>query len=533
MLQLKNVSWRSLRGDIVGGLTVAIVALPFAMAFGIASGAGATAGLYAAMFSGFFTSLFGSSDVQVSGPTGAMTVVLVSVIGEYGLEGMFIAGALAGLIQIAVGLLRLGNFVKFLPQAVVSGFMNGIAVLIFLSQVQDGWRDPIITVATVAVMMWAIRYARRSIPAPLWGLAAGVLANELFVRTSHVVGQLPTSLPKLTFPFDHLGNVGGLIVPAFTIFLLGSLETLLAAEVADVITGKKHDSNRELIGQGIGNLVSAVVGGVPVSGAMSRTVVNARSGGRTRLSGMIHSVILIIVVYGLGRWAARIPLAALAGILMVTAVRMADLDGLVLMRRARWQYSVTLLATLLLTIIQDLAVAVGGGLVLAVIFAIAELAAPRVRMKAVARVGRVTLEQFVHPQIQIVKVSGPLLFVSVERISQELAKVKPTQFLVLDFSAVTTIDESAALMLKRLAVSLRDEGRVLYIAGLEREPLRMLTRLQVLSVVGRRRMSYSVATALERAYAEAVALFGLPAAGDVSPAREAEATAHGKAEQNV
>lgn len=510
MQRLKDLSWRGLRSDLMGGLTVAIVALPFAMAFGIASGAGAAAGLYAAIFAGFVTSLFGSSETQVSGPTGAMTVVLVGVISEYGLEGMFVAGALAGVMQILLGVLRLGSFVKFLPHAVISGFMNGIAILIFLSQLGDGVREPIVTVATVGAMLWAIRYARRSLPPPLWGLAAGIVVNELFVRTPFLVGELSMSLPTLSFPFAALGDIGGLIVPAFTICLLGSLETLLTAEVADVITGQQHDGSKELIGQGIGNLVAAVVGGVPVSGAMSRTVVNARSGGRTRLSGMIHSIVLLIIVFVFGRWAARIPLAALAAILLVTSVRMADFDGLQLMRRARWQYGVTLGATLVLTIVQDLAIAVGGGLLIAGIFTIAELASPHVRKKTVGRVGAVTLEQFVHPQIRIVKLEGPLLFVGVERMTRQLAKVPATRILVFDFSGVTAIDESGALMLKQLAVNFRDDGRALYVAGLKREPLRMLARLEVLEVIGRRRVSSGVESALEHAYADAVAAYGLP-----------------------
>lgn len=514
MQRLKNMSWRSLRGDLLGGLTVAIVALPFAMAFGIASGAGAAAGLYAAMFAGFFTSLFGSSETQVSGPTGAMTVVLVGVISEYGLEGMFVAGALAGLMQIGIGLLRIGGFVKFLPHAVISGFMNGIAVLIFLSQVGDALRDPIITLVTIAAMLWAIKYARRSIPIPLWGLVAGVLINELFIRTSFVVGDLPTTLPQIGFPFATLEHIGGLVVPAFTICLLGSLESLLAAEVADVVTGQEHDGNREMIGQGIGNLISAVVGGVPVSGAMSRTVVNARSGARTRLSGLIHSVILLIVVYGFGKLAGRIPLAALAGILMVTSVRMGDFEGLQLMRRARWQYGATLVATLVLTIIQDLAIAVGGGLLLAGIFAVAELAVPHVRKKDVGRVGGASLGQFEHSQIKVVKVEGPLLFVGVERINRQLSSVNPTPVLVLDFTSVTTIDESAALMLKRLAGALLDENRILYVGGLQRQPLRMLGRVQMGSVTGRRRLTYRMETALARAYREAVARFGVDEGSD-------------------
>jgi len=499
--------WRRWRGDILGGLTVALVALPLALAFGIASGAGPAAGLYAAIFAGFATSLFGGSNVNVSGPTGAMTVVLVDIIQRHGVEGMFIAGAMAGVMQLALGLLRLGSFVKYLPYAVIAGFTNGIAVIIFLSQADAAWQEPIVAAATAAGMLIALRWFRRSIPASLWGLLAGVLVNELIVHTPYLVGELPAGLPKVALPWPEPGLLGQLLMPAITICLLGSIEALLSAEIGDVMTGQRHNGNRELIGQGIGNLVSALVGGVPVTGAIARTAVNAKSGAKTRLSGMLHAVFLFFLVYVFGPWASRIPLASLAAILMVTAVRMADLEGLRLVPRARWTYGATLVVTMVLTVVQDLTIAVAAGVALAGLFAVAELAKPMVRTRALNAVlgwaerGR-TSPIAVHPDVEVVAVEGPLLFVGVERLREQLERL-PARVLVLDFSAVTSLDESGALMLGRLAEDLRRSGRQLYIGGVGQQPLRMLARIGVLPTLGRRRVTLSLHAAVVRAGLEA------------------------------
>lgn len=499
----------------MGGFTVALVALPLALAFGISSGAGPAAGLYAAIFGGFATSLFGGSQIQVSGPTGAMTVVLVDIVARHGVEGMFVAGAMAGVMQLLLGVLRLGNFVKFLPYAVIAGFTNGIAVLIFTSRLTDAWRDPVITGATIAAMLAALRWFRRSIPASLWGLAAGILVNELVVHTPYVVGELPTTWPKLRLPWAEPHMLGELIVPAVTICLLGSIEALLSAEVADVMTGQRHDGNRELIGQGIGNLVAAVVGGVPVTGAIARTAVNAKSGARTRLSGMLHAVFLFILVYVLAPLAARIPLASLAAILMVTAVRMADWEGLRLVPRARWTYGATLILTLVMTVVQDLTLAVAAGLVLAGAFAVAELARPELRPGLSARrtaageTRREALPTIVHPNVEVIAVHGPLLFVGVESLRRRLAQL-PARVIVLDFSSVPTVDESAALMMARVAEELHREGRRLYIAGVRPQPLRILMRTGVLATLGRRRVTLGLTAAVARASAEARAMAEAP-----------------------
>lgn len=491
----------------MGGLTVAIVALPLALAFGIASGAGPAAGLYAAIFAGFATSLFGGSEVQVSGPTGAMTVVLVHIISRHGVEGMALAGAMAGLMQLLFAALRLGRLVKFLPHAVMSGFTNGIAVLIFLSQVELALQSPIITAVTTVFILLALRYARRSIPASLYGLAAGVAVNELFVHTPHVVGHIPSALPKLSFPVAALADVGSLIMPAITIFLLGSIEALLSAEIADVMTGKRHNSNRELFGQGIGNLVSALVGGVPVTGAIARTAVNVKSGARTRLSGMLHSVILFIIVMVFGRWAERIPLAALAAILMVTSVRMADLQGFELLRRARWTYGATFLATMILTVVQDLTIAVAVGVLLASVFAFAELASSRIKPGGWGLQGARGEAGPVSSDVYVVALRGPVMFVTVEKLWGDLQQMPPAsaKILVLDFSLVSAVDESGAMMIQRLAERLRSQGKSLYIAGLPRGTLRLFARLGVLEAVGRRRVTAGMKVALRRANQEIAA----------------------------
>lgn len=283
--------WQRVRGEVVGGATAAVVALPLGIAFGIASGAGALAGLYASIFGGFIAALFGGCGVQITGPTGAMTAVLVGIVREHGVGGMFLAGAMAGLLQIILGLLRLGKFVKYLPQPVIAGFTNGVAVLFFMTAIDDALQTPVITIITATVILISLRYFK-GVPESLFGLIAGLIFNELLFHSPHVVGDLSFQMPQLTLAQLPWANLGQLVMPAVTICLLGSVSSLLSAEVTDQMLGCQHNSNRELIGQGLGNIVSALVGGVPVAGAVARSGVNVHSGGRTRLSSMLHAIFL-------------------------------------------------------------------------------------------------------------------------------------------------------------------------------------------------------------------------------------------------
>lgn len=483
------------RGDITGGLTAAVVALPLALAFGIASGAGAVAGLYASVFGGLAAGVFGGCGVQITGPTGAMTAVLVAVVAKYGVSGMFLAGALAGLMQIVFGLLRLGKFVKYLPQPVIAGFTNGVSILFFLTAVGDAFNEPLITAITVIVIVLALRFCK-GMPESLFGLAAGLLVNELLLNSPHIVGDIPFTVPKLTIgimPFEHIGP---LLMPAFTIFLLGSISALLSAEVTDGMLGVKSSSNRELIGQGLGNMISSILGGVPVSGAVARSGVNVHSGGRTRVSGILHAVFLLLIIVFLGPVAKRIPLATLAGILMVASVRTADWKSLKLVPRARWTYGIIMTVTTVLTVVKDLSVAVIVGVVLAGIAVLVELAvstqlsdmsASTSKSKKTVDLKSKLVSEY-PDNVQVIALEGPLFFVGMEGLRTQLGELTEKDIVVLDFSRVPTADETAVLALTDLVQRMQKQGTTVYIAGLNRKTLRMFTRMNVVKRLGRSRV---------------------------------------------
>lgn len=515
--------WERYRGDVIGGLTAAVVALPLALAFGIASGAGAVAGLYASVFGGLAAAVFGGCGVQITGPTGAMTAVLVSVVAKHGVSGMFLAGALAGLMQIALGVLRLGKFVKYLPQPVIAGFTNGVSILFFMTAIGDALQTPLITVITVLVIVLALKFCK-GMPESLFGLAAGLIVNELFVHSPHIVGDIPFTIPKLTVGLMPFGEISHLIAPAFTIFLLGSISALLSAEVTDGMIGRQSDSNRELIGQGIGNVVSSVLGGVPVSGAVARSGVNVHSGGRTRLSSILHAVFLLLIIVFLGPIAKRIPLATLAGILMVASVRTADWKSLKLMPRARWIYGGIMTITTVLTVVKDLSVAVMVGVLLAAIVVVVELARfPEGRDVSASQVpvqtqqgkdvaiadktGHEPALNLRYPEgVQVMAFDGPMFFVGVEKLRSQVKEMANESILVLDLSNVPVIDETGALALKSLAQRMQREGKSMYIAGLRQKPLRMLTRMGVVEDLGRYRISKGLEGALRRAQKEVAPL---------------------------
>lgn len=491
-----------MRGDVIGGATAAVVALPLALAFGIASGAGAVAGLYASIFGGLTAAIFGGCGVQITGPTGAMTVVLVSVVSKHGISGMLLAGALAGLMQVILGLLRLGKFVKYLPQPVIAGFTNGISILFFMTAIGDALQTPSITLITTLVIILALRFFKQ-VPESLFGLIAGLVINELFIHSPHVVGDLPFGIPRPTLALMPFGDIGQLFMPAVTICLLGSISALLSAEVTDGMIGTQHNSNRELIGQGLGNLVSALVGGIPVSGAVARSGVNVHSGGRTRLSSVLHAIFLLLMVMVLGPVAKRIPLASLAAILMVASVRTADWKSLKLMPRARWSYGVIMTITTILTVVKDLTVAVAVGVVLAAIAVIVELASLPHGDVAAYEESSSSDAVPVHPDVQVVTFDGPLFFVGTENLRNQIKEVSSKPILILDFSNVPVIDETGALALRDLAQRLEEEGKSLYIGGVKKKSLRMLTRMGVVTESSRSRVYAELTGALRRASQEA------------------------------
>jgi SulP family sulfate permease len=404
--------------EVLSGLTVAVVALPLAIAFGItATGTseGALVGLYGAIFAGFFAAVFGGTPGQVTGPTGPITVVATGVIAAHGLEGAFLAFIMAGAFQILFGLCRLGSLIRYIPHPVVSGFMGGIALIIILGELDQVQSSFLVVAGTIVLMLVSTRVIK-SIPASLLALVVMTLVLRLAdsllqdVRVGPVplnstidfIGQIPESIPSITIPEFGGSLLLTLLLPALSIALLGSIDSLLTSVVMDNITGNRHRSNRELIGQGLGNAVSGLFGGLASAGATVRSVVNVRSGGRTALSAATHSVILLALVVGLGAVVQYIPLAVLSGILIVTAVGMFDWEGL---RKAhvspRGDVAV-MFATMIITVLVDLTVAVAVGVALALVVHVLKSR----RRKA----------SIVHDGADTYRIEGPLSFLSVDHV---------------------------------------------------------------------------------------------------------------------
>ncbi|NLM76433.1 MAG: SulP family inorganic anion transporter [Clostridiaceae bacterium] len=499
--------WLRVRGDVMGGITAAIVALPLALAFGIASGAGALAGLYASIFGGITAAVFGGCSVQITGPTGAMTAVLISIVSQYGVGGMFLAGIMAGLLQVIFGLLKLGKFVKYLPQPVIAGFTNGVAILFFMTGVEDALNTPSITIITAIAIIFALRFFKR-VPESLFGLVIGLIVNELFIRSSHIVGDVPFRIPGLALNIMPFNEIGNLIMPAFTICVLGGISALLSAEVTDGILGVEHDSNRELIGQGLGNIVSSLVGGIPVSGAVARSGVNVHSGGRTRLSSILHSIFLALMILVFAPIVRRIPLASLAAILMVASVRTMDWESLKLIPKARWSYAVIMVITTILTVVKNLTVAVAVGVALSGINVLINLASlPGIKTGNDKK--SPYIDTYVHPDIEVISLHGPLFFVGVENIRQKVKEVFEKSVLILDFTDVNVIDETAALALGDFYLRLKKEGKTLYIGGLSKKCMRVFIKLKVVDRLGKNRVCKSLRVAVKRALKETDQLCGV------------------------
>jgi SulP family sulfate permease len=404
--------------EILSGLTVSIVALPLAIAFGItATGTseGALVGLYGAIFAGFFAALFGGTPGQVTGPTGPITVVATGVIAAHGLEAAFLAFIMAGAFQILFGLCRLGSLVRYIPHPVVSGFMGGIALIIILGEVDQVQRSLLVVAGTIVLMLVSTRVIK-SIPASLIALVIMTVALRFAdsllqdVRVGPVslnaaidyIGQIPESIPSITVPEFSGSLVLTLVLPALSIALLGSIDSLLTSVVMDNITGDRHRSNKELIGQGLGNAVAGLFGGLASAGATVRSVVNVRSGGRTALSAAAHSVILLALVVGFGAVVQYIPLAVLSGILILTAFGMFDWESVRKAHVSPRGDVVVMFATMIVTVLVDLTVAVAVGVVLALVVHAVQ---SRRRKASIVDDGAGTYH-----------IDGPLSFLSVDRV---------------------------------------------------------------------------------------------------------------------
>ncbi len=503
--------------DVVAGMTVGVVALPLAMAFAMASGLTPQAGLYTAIVAGFLISALGGSPVQIGGPAGAFIVIVYGIVSRYGVGSLILATAMSGVMLMFMGLFKLGSLIRFIPVAVIIGFTNGIAVLIALSQVKDllglhitqmpadfagmlgalhralpSWNPHALGLAlgSLAVMVLWQRLSRqwskgpislvRSLSVMPGSVVALVLASSLTALLGLPVdtlgsrfGEIPSGLPSWQWPDVALDQVRVLLVPAATLALLGAIESLLCARVADGLARTRHDPNQELLAQGVANLVTPFVGGMPATGTIARTVVNVQSGATSPVAGMVHALALLAIMLVAAPLASHVPLPTLAAILLFVAWNMGEWHEFARLKRYRLPYRLTLLAVFVLTVVVDLTVAVEVGLIAAALTFIYRIASLS-RCEAISAAELPALQGH-EDQVGVFKLQGALFFGAVHLTERLSTTPQPT--LVLDFSGVIYLDSSGTDTLRDLIRQFKQDQRRVVLCGLAHQPLDIAQRL--------------------------------------------------------
>lgn len=528
MQYINGLHFNNIRGDIYGGLTAAVVALPLAMAMGVASGVGPIAGMYGAIFVGFFAALFGGTPAQVSGPTGPMTVVMAAIFMQY--TGMFpdnpTQGAalaftvviMGGLFQILFGILRIGKYIELVPHPVVSGFMSGIGVIIILLQIgplfgHASVSKPITAAASIPDFLTSIDPSsailglialivvygvpnfiprlNQLIPSPLLALIVGTASYLLFFSTSNtpIIGDIPTGFPELQMPVFDIALIGTMIISALTLAGLGTIDSLLTSLVADNVTRSQHKSDRELIGQGIGNTIAGLFGGLPGAGATMRTVVNVKAGGRTPISGALHAVVLLAVVLGAGSLASDIPKAVLAGILIKVGTDIIDWDYLKLIRNAPKPGVVIMIVVLVTTVTIDLLLAVGIGMIMASFLFMHRMANLQLESITATKDNNEELPLNSEEQeiianaggrILLFHISGPMSFSAAKGMARHHASIQDYDIMLLDLSDVPMIDFTSAKALEDIIIDTKTVGRQVFLVGARQRVYDVLKRQKIL-----------------------------------------------------
>jgi SulP family sulfate permease len=532
---LKTYSRSDFGADVLAGLTVGLVALPLAMAFAIASGVSPQAGLYTAIVAGGLISALGGSRMQIGGPTGAFVVIVAGIVAKFGVSGLALVTLMAGLMLIVMGLTGLGSAVKFIPRPVTIGFTNGIALLIASTQVKDflglrtgdvpsaflprmavllshlntvSWHAVGISVATLAMVLALPRLTRR-IP----GSVVAMLACTAFVAfiafpietIGSKFGGIPTGLPHFSMPAFRFDQVGQLLPSAVTVALLAAVESLLSAVVADSMSGTRHNSNVELVAQGIANVASPLFGGIPATGAIARTATNIRSGARTPVAGVIHALMLLIILVAAAPLARFVPLATLAAVLFVVAYNMGEWREIGTILRLSWADIAVWAATFSLTVLADLTVAVEVGIVLAALLYI-------YRISQTTTVSRVTddyirdgrshilQDKQVPWYVAILRIHGPFLFGTTEKLAEATANLSGfPPVVIVRLRNMTAIDATGLHSLEVLSRRLRQSGRTLLLCGARDQPAQLLKQADFISHVGQENVLPHVEAALTRA----------------------------------
>lgn len=495
---------RTWKSDLLAGLTVGIVALPLALAFGVSSGVGAEAGLITAVVAGFIAAVFGGSNVQVSGPTGAMVVVLAPIVANHGVASIVIVGLLAGVFVLVMGIFRLGRAISFIPWPVIEGFTLGIAVIIFLQQIPaavgspefaespsaliSAWNAIVASnlnlalwslgvVLLVALMMVAVPKVLPVVPGSIVAIVVVTLVAEITGSPLQRIGELPSSLPLPALPEFAGISVGELIVPALAVAALAAIESLLSARVAASMANTGlFNPNRELIGQGLASVGSALFGGMPATGAIARTAVNVRSGAQTRMAAIVHSVVLLAVVYISTGPVSRIPLAALAGVLMVTAVRMVPNRAAWKILRSTKHDAAIFIATAVITVALDLIEAVVVGILVTVLFSI----------RALIMRGKVHQVELPGPpvsgddRIALFRIEGALYFGVADKIHEQVTTHPDVTVVIIQLSGVQFLDATGAQILAEIVTQLERDGKTAIIKGIPQQHRELITRVGVL-----------------------------------------------------
>ena len=533
---LRHYSLQTFTQDLLAGVTVGLVALPLAMAFAISSGVAPEAGIYTAIVTGFLISALGGSAVQIGGPTGAFVVVVSGIVARYGIDGLYTSTMMAGVVLVIMGLTGTGTAVRFIPRPVVIGFTNGIALVIASTQLKDffGIRtaeavpgefigrlellarhadafSPLTTGVGIGVLVLIIAWNRLVPRVP--GYVVALFAGTLYVAFTgwpletigSRFGGIPSSLPPLHLPRFRPDLVLTLLSPTLTIAMLGAIESLLSAVVADRMSGTRHNSNVELFAQGVANIVSPLVGGLPATGAIARTATNVRSGARTPVAGMIHAATLLIVLLAGARLASLVPMAVLAAILLVVAYNMGEWGEIPELWRQGWTDRMVWLVTFVLTVVADLTVAVEAGMILAALLFIRRVAVTTTVSHVTRDFVENAREHAIHDKhipegVAIFKIIGPFLFGATEKLASAVAHAgELPSIVILRLRYMPAIDATGLKAIQDLADQLHDSGRTLLICGAPSQPSKLMEQAEFHRHLGDENVLPNLAAALRRA----------------------------------
>ncbi len=535
VLCLRDYNRSKFLHDVIAGITVGLVALPLAMAFSIASGLTPQAGIYCAIVTGFLISLLGGSKTQIGGPTGAFVVVVSGIVALHGVDGLFLCTMMAGVILMIMGLTGAGTAVKYIPRPIVIGFTNGIAILIASTQVKDFfglklekvpgvfWQrmealaqsfhtisiEATLLAAGTVVIIVVCRGISIRIPGAIVAMVLGTIIVEVFKLPVETIasrfGGIPSGLPHFQIPTFRPELIHGLLGPALTVAMLGAIESLMSAVVSDRMSNDRHNPNVELVAQGVANVISPMFGGLPATGAIARTATNIRAGAQSPVAGIIHSLTLLSIILFASHWVRFVPMAVLAGILMVVSYNMGEwLEIPGLLKLTKTDVSVWLV-TFALTVFADLTVAVQAGMILAALLFISRVAATTTVSQVTddyIEDGRVHIlqDKDIPYYATIFRIHGPFLFGATDKIAvvtENIHKIPPV--VILRLRNMTALDATGLFALEEVARTLKASGRELILCGAREQPLRLIQETEFEELVGKENICDNVQAALQRA----------------------------------